>query len=162
LSLADLYEQVKNPQLAIKIYERMPQHSPLRRNADIQMAINLDTIDKTDEAKQRLQKLLKDHRDKISESDAKTVEEALDNARKKIADGSAYEGRTDLGNTHPGDGKRYKGRGPIQRDKGTASADASDAVGRAFPVEVPSRDERAAGIRSDSGQQPTETKAGHT
>jgi tetratricopeptide (TPR) repeat protein len=61
LSLADLYEQVKNPQLAIKIYERMPQNSPLRRNAEIQMAINLDTIDKTDEAKQRLQKLLKDH-----------------------------------------------------------------------------------------------------
>ena len=43
LSLADLYEQVKNPQLAIKIYERMPQSSPLRRNAEIQMAVNLDT-----------------------------------------------------------------------------------------------------------------------
>ena len=43
----------------------MPQNSPLRRNADIQMAVNLDTIDKTDEAKQRLQKLLKDHPDDI-------------------------------------------------------------------------------------------------
>ncbi len=32
----------------------------------------------------------------------------------EIASGAAYEGRTDLGNTRPGDGKRFKGRGPIQ------------------------------------------------
>lgn len=32
----------------------------------------------------------------------------------EIASGSAYEGRKDLGNTHKGDGKLFKGRGPIQ------------------------------------------------
>lgn len=32
----------------------------------------------------------------------------------EIASGAAYEGRKDLGNTHKGDGRRFKGRGPIQ------------------------------------------------
>ena len=33
---------------------------------------------------------------------------------KEIANGSAYEGRKDLGNTDVGDGRRFKGRGLIQ------------------------------------------------
>ena len=37
LSLADLYEALKKPELAIKIYERVPADSPLQRNAEIQL-----------------------------------------------------------------------------------------------------------------------------
>ena len=33
---------------------------------------------------------------------------------KEIADGTAYEGRTDLGNTQPGDGPKFKGAGVLQ------------------------------------------------
>lgn len=32
----------------------------------------------------------------------------------EIASGAAYEGRKDLGNVYPGDGRKYKGHGPIQ------------------------------------------------
>jgi predicted chitinase len=34
--------------------------------------------------------------------------------KEELASGRAYEGRVDLGNTHPGDGPKYKGRGYIQ------------------------------------------------
>jgi tetratricopeptide (TPR) repeat protein len=58
LALADLYEAMKKPELAIKVYERVPANSALKRNAEIQLAINLDAIDRTDEAKKHLEKLI--------------------------------------------------------------------------------------------------------
>jgi tetratricopeptide (TPR) repeat protein len=50
LSLADLYESVKRPQMAIKVYERVPASSPLKRNAQIQLATDLDSADRSDDA----------------------------------------------------------------------------------------------------------------
>jgi tetratricopeptide (TPR) repeat protein len=58
LSLGDLYEAMKKPELANKTYERVPLNSPLHRNALIQLALNLDTLDHTDEAKANLEKLI--------------------------------------------------------------------------------------------------------
>ena len=61
LSLADLYNSLKKPELAIKIYDRIPASSPLRRNAEIQVASDLDSLDRTDEAKKRLEALIAEH-----------------------------------------------------------------------------------------------------
>lgn len=50
LTLADLFETVKKPLQAIPIYERVPDGSPLKRNARIQLATGLDAVERTDEA----------------------------------------------------------------------------------------------------------------
>ena len=63
LSLADLYESLKKPELAIKVYDRVPAASPLHRNAAIQMASDLDALDKPDQAQTQLEALIKDHPD---------------------------------------------------------------------------------------------------
>jgi tetratricopeptide (TPR) repeat protein len=65
LSLGDLYESLKKPELAIKIYDRMPASSPLHRNAAIQMATDLDSLDKPEEAEKHLQGLIKEHPDDL-------------------------------------------------------------------------------------------------
>jgi tetratricopeptide (TPR) repeat protein len=61
LSLADLYESLKKPELAIAVYDRISPSSPLHRNAEIQIASDLDTLDRTDEAKKRLEHLIAEY-----------------------------------------------------------------------------------------------------
>src|SRR5712672_2151011 len=83
LSLADLYELVKKPAMAIQVYERMPASSPLKRNAQIQLATNLDAADRSDEAI----KILKG----VTAEDAKDIEAVMalgniERGRKKFAD----------------------------------------------------------------------------
>ena len=65
LSLADLYESLKKPELAIKIYERVPPNSPLHRNAAIQMASNLDSLERPDDAQKHLESLIKQNPDDL-------------------------------------------------------------------------------------------------
>jgi tetratricopeptide (TPR) repeat protein len=60
LSLADLYESLKKPELAIKAYDRVPASSPLHRNAAIQMASDLDMLGNPKEAEKHLEALIKE------------------------------------------------------------------------------------------------------
>jgi tetratricopeptide (TPR) repeat protein len=83
LSLADLYESVKKPAMAIKVYERVPATSPLKRNAQIQLATDLDAADRSDEAI----KILKT----VTTDDPKDLEAIMalgniERGRKKFAD----------------------------------------------------------------------------
>jgi tetratricopeptide (TPR) repeat protein len=83
LSLADLYESVKKPAMAIKVYERMPASSPLKRNAQIQLATNLDAAERSEEAI----KILKG----VTTEDPKDIEAVMalgniERGRKKFAD----------------------------------------------------------------------------
>jgi len=68
--------------------DKMARDAESHASEDQKRKDEIDARNKADATVYQVEKLLKDHRDKISESDAKTVEEALDNARKKIADGS--------------------------------------------------------------------------
>ena len=55
----------------------------------------------------------------------------------EIASGQAYEGRKDLGNIYPGDGKKFKGHGPIQITGRSNHTAYFNYIGRPDLIETP-------------------------
>ncbi len=58
LSLGDLYETLKKPEQAIMVFARLPAHSPLKRNAEIQRGLGLDALERIAEARQLLETIV--------------------------------------------------------------------------------------------------------
>jgi tetratricopeptide (TPR) repeat protein len=82
LSLGDLYETMKKPDLAIKAYDRIPATSPLYASAQIQLAIDLDELKKTDQAAKRLDQVIAAH---PNNSDALMALGNIEREHKKFA-----------------------------------------------------------------------------
>ncbi len=90
LSLADLYEAMKKPELAIATYRRLPADSALKRNADIQMAIDLNSLEKTAEAEKSLKDLIAV---RPNDQEAITALGNIQRERKQFADCADTYGR---------------------------------------------------------------------
>jgi tetratricopeptide (TPR) repeat protein len=58
VTLASLFEQLRQSDQAIAAYRLVPSSSPLKMGADIQIALELDGMGKTDEAMQRLAEIV--------------------------------------------------------------------------------------------------------
>ncbi len=58
VTLANLFDEMKQPDQAIAAFRSVPATSPLRGDADIQIALELEGLGKSDEAIQRLQDIV--------------------------------------------------------------------------------------------------------
>ncbi len=56
--LADIYEDAKLYTEAVEIYKRVPKDSPLHMNSEIRTALNLNDLDRLEEAKETLNRLI--------------------------------------------------------------------------------------------------------
>ena len=58
VTVADLYEQIKQNQAAIDAYELVPSGSPMRESANIQAGLSLDALGRSADAIKRLQEIV--------------------------------------------------------------------------------------------------------
>jgi Flp pilus assembly protein TadD len=86
VTLADIFERLKQYEQAIEVYDSVGEDSPLRVNADIQTALLLETLGKTEEAQKRLQDIVNE---KPKNEEALTALGNLQRSRKQFAEAAA-------------------------------------------------------------------------
>ena len=87
IALADLYDQLKQPDRVIEILGKVPETSPLKPAAELQLAIALDEQDKTDEAMKHLDALIAKNGKNI---EAVTTKANLLRVHKNFAEAQQY------------------------------------------------------------------------
>jgi molecular chaperone DnaK len=114
--------------------EKMARDAESNAADDRKRRDEIEARNRTDSLVYSVEKMLKDHREKISEAEAKDVESALENARKAIADGNLEQinAATDKLTTasHKLAEAMYKAQAPGQNGAGPqpgAGAGATDA-----------------------------------
>ncbi|WP_181699209.1 tetratricopeptide repeat protein [Chthonobacter albigriseus] len=60
LSLAEIFERTKQYERAIEVLNGVPDESPLKRNAEIQIGFDYNALDKVDDARKHLAKLVEE------------------------------------------------------------------------------------------------------
>ncbi|ADZ70039.1 TPR repeat [Polymorphum gilvum SL003B-26A1] len=58
IALGSLFERMGNPQRAIEVLKTVPNESPLKRNAEIQIGFNYNALDQLDKAREHLSALI--------------------------------------------------------------------------------------------------------
>jgi tetratricopeptide (TPR) repeat protein len=65
VTLADVFERLKQLDRANAIFARIPEHSPIRQTAEIQIGLNLEQMGKGDEAVTQLERLMQKRPDDV-------------------------------------------------------------------------------------------------
>jgi Flp pilus assembly protein TadD len=90
VTVADLYEQLKQNEAAIEAYELVPETSPMRESANIQAGLSLDALGRSDDAVKRLQEIVAANPKDV---DALGALASLQRSAKKFEDAAQTYGR---------------------------------------------------------------------
>ena len=90
VTVADLYEQLKQNEAAIEAYELVPENSPMRESANIQAGLSLDALGRSGDAVKRLQEIVDANPKDV---DALSALGSLQRSAKKFEDAAQTYGK---------------------------------------------------------------------